>query len=306
MCNSTIRRFVSTRPASNEPARTRWRRIARPGRVCYGLSVLCAVQQRRAVAPVHSRSHQGSRLSRWLAGLLGVGVLLAAGPAWAYVPPADFLLRLLAERRHKQDVRDITAHLTAELAPEQASVQERIYIDGPAKMRLVQQKPGADHIRVVREAAQAAGPQDALEPQPKAPPALLPMLLVPPRGSLDGVQARMVAALRDAGIDTSIVSLGRFERRIAYIIGARVWETEQPQLWLYKGTRLPMRIVVYDDRTRPATRVETRLLEWGQAVNGNWFPGIIEVWHDDTLVRRATTTKVQLNQGLPETLFELP
>ena len=53
-------------------------------------------------------------------------------------------------------------------------------------------------------------------------------------------------------------------------------------------------------------KLETRWLEFGSSVTGDWFPRVIEILENDARVERAEVTKIELNKKVPETLFELP
>ncbi len=231
-----------------------------------------------------------------------VSLTLLAATAQAYVLPADFILRMLADKRRSLAVKDLTLTMSTEVAGFDAPLDQRLYLKMPERLREVRQEDEVARVYVERSGGAAAGPENALARLPGAAD-LTAVLLAPQGKDLDEMTARMMAAVAAAGIDTKTVALGRMDDTVAYIIGARVWETDKPQLWLYKSTFLPMRQVsVGKDKVVR----ETRWLEWGGSTTGDYFPSIVEVYEAGKLVRRAEAQKLALNQNLPETLFDLP
>lgn len=113
------------------------------------------------------------------------------------------------------------------------------------------------------------------------------------------------SAFLDAqGIDSTIVSLARMNGRIAYVIGAKPWETTKPQLWIDKGYLAPIRLITVNPKTKSIT--DLKLLEYGSAQTGDWYPRKIELWRDGQLVETTTYTQASLNEPLDEALFRAP
>lgn len=229
----------------------------------------------------------------------------AAKVANAYVIPADFLMKLLAEKRRELKVRDLSAQLVAEVEGSLAPVDEYLYVKSPERLRLVAQGDDGSSVYIEREGQRAMGPESAPKRLTHAFD-LTATLLVPNGRDLESMAARMLAAMRAAGVDTSIVSLGREGDTLAYIVGARPFEPDKPQVWLYKSSFLPLKTVLFDRSRSPASRVEMRFLDYGSPIGGEYLPGVIEVYRDGKRVRRAELTKLSVNQTLPETLFDLP
>ncbi len=228
---------------------------------------------------------------------------LSAQAALAYVLPADSMLRLLSERRRELKITDVSLQLTAELASEDAPVDERLFLKYPERLRLVRQQDETPTVYVEREGQRAAGPESGLKRQSGPPLDIIATLLFPAGNDTEETTARMRAALKAANVNTSVTSLGRQGELVAYIIGARSWEPEKPQLWLSKSSFLPVRFVVIGG---DGARYETRWLEWASSTTNEVFPQIVEEYKDGKLVRRAEVQKLQTNQNLPETLFEVP
>ena len=248
--------------------------------------------------------HAPRRLSRLLAAALLV-TALAPRAAQAYILPADFLCRLVADSR-KSSLKDAMLSLSIEVAEGEPAQEERLYLKRPERMRWA--GPGDDgNILVVREGAQATFAKKALVAR-EATRDLLPVLWMPRGRDLDESSARMLEMMVSQGVDPNVVSLGRYPDGVAYIIGAKVWETDRPQVWIDKASYMPVRVRLAQaaGRPNPATPVgaaapmrEVRLLNYAAGL-----PRLIEIYEADVLVRRAEVTQASANQNLPDTLFD--
>lgn len=223
---------------------------------------------------------------------------LGARSARAYILPADFLCRLVADS-HKNSLKDATLTLSLEVPEGSPPQEERLYLKRPERMRFVA-APASQTVFVAREAQQvmitdnkvvASGPtQD-----------LLAALLFPKGRDLDETSTRMLQAIGSVGVDPNVVTLARHPDGIAYVIGAHVWETDKPQIWIDKASYMPVRIRIPTRlHSGPPVMRETRLLNYAAGL-----PRLFEVYDDDKLIRRSEVTQVAINQNLPETLFDL-
>jgi hypothetical protein len=111
---------------------------------------------------------------------------------------------------------------------------------------------------------------------------------------------RGLAFLKARGIDDSMVSLARFDRRVSYVIGAQHWEVTKPQLWIDKELSVPTRLIEVDKQSGAIT--DTRLYGFGSAVTGEWFPQRVEVWRNGSLAETTTYTSARLNEEVNEDL----
>ena len=247
--------------------------------------------------PTVARKHFCAPLVRCL--LVALLLLpLGAKPARAYILPADFLCRLVADS-HKNSLKDATLTLSLEVPEGSPPQEERLYLKRPERMRFVA-APASQTVFVAREAQQvmitdnkvvASGPtQD-----------LLAVLLFPKGRDLDETSTRMMQAIASVEVDTNTVTLARHGDGIAYIIGGHVWETDKPQIWIDKASYMPVRMrIVHRPRNGPPSMRETRLLNYAAGL-----PRLFEVYDGDQLIRRSEVTQVAINQNLPETLFDL-
>ena len=111
--------------------------------------------------------------------------------------------------------------------------------------------------------------------------------------------------LTELGVDVSISSLGRFEDKIAFVIGAEYPDESVNQLWVDKETLLPLRLILkgFSGGQGPNT-VEVRYLVWWN-VGETRYPSRIEFYQDDNLVRVNEARKFEENASFSKELFDI-
>lgn len=111
--------------------------------------------------------------------------------------------------------------------------------------------------------------------------------------------------LPQLGVDPSISSVGRFQDRIGFILGAQYPDESVPQLWLDKDTFRPFRWILKpgsDDSLVGA--LEVRYYGW-RKVDSIWYPVRIEFYQGDTILRTIQVQKLQANPKLSGELFDI-
>jgi outer membrane lipoprotein-sorting protein len=107
------------------------------------------------------------------------------------------------------------------------------------------------------------------------------------------------------GLDVYTSSLGRFQGRLAYIVGAQYPDETVPQLWVDKHTFKPFRWIMFggiaEDR---ADLLEFRFFEWRQ-VDKIWYPMRIEFYQNENLVRMIQVDEIRVNVNFPDKLFDI-
>ena len=107
------------------------------------------------------------------------------------------------------------------------------------------------------------------------------------------------------GIDIGITSLGRFNGRIGYVIGAQYPDETTPQLWLDRETFRPFRWVVRPGTVdNPAESLEVRYYGWRQ-VGDIWYPARIEFYQGELLARTIRVQRLDLEPELSASLFDI-
>jgi hypothetical protein len=111
--------------------------------------------------------------------------------------------------------------------------------------------------------------------------------------------------LLQLGIDVSISSLGRFEDKIAFVLGANYPDESVNQLWIDKETLLPLRLIVRDIAGADNTdNVEIRYLIWWK-IGKTQYPSRIEFYQDDDLVRVREAKNFEVNATFSKELFNI-
>jgi hypothetical protein len=113
------------------------------------------------------------------------------------------------------------------------------------------------------------------------------------------------ARLSERGVDTRIASLGRFDNRIAYVLGAVYPDRTVPQVWIDRQTLRPIRWIVQGAVNGEETaRFEIRYLEW-RKVSRVWYPGQIEFLRDGAPVRLIQIEDIIADPPLSRDLFNI-
>jgi hypothetical protein len=212
-------------------------------------------------------------------------LLLAA--LLAYTPSAGSLLRKAAERAQALGrTREVTLSgtLTVTGAP---AHQAQLVLRFP--LQCTMKEEGAPSLSVKAGAAEGTtGP--ALQLLQLACP-LLTFRNVPK--DKDEENAIRGAAL-SAGVDLAGGSaVSRLVDRAVYVLGAGPRDTARPQLWLYKDTHAPARLIAQGG-------ADLRLLEYGSPAAADWFPRVIEIWTSGQLAARFEVLEAKGLRGSGE------
>ena len=111
--------------------------------------------------------------------------------------------------------------------------------------------------------------------------------------------------LLQLGVDVYVSTLGRFEEKIAFVLGAYYPNDTVKQLWVDKDTLLPLRLIirgVYGADN--SSKVEIRYLVWWK-VGEIQYPSKIEFYQDDNLVRVSHAISFEENALFSEELFDI-
>jgi hypothetical protein len=190
----------------------------------------------------------------------------------AYVPSPTSLLRSAAQRaRQLGKTREVsmTGSLTSPGAPPKPGT---LTLRFPSNCRL--DAEGGPSLSVKGSAAEGTtGPVLNL--------LKLACPLLTTRGlPLNDAVGALRAAATDAGVDvTAATALSRLGDRPTFVVGARARDTARPQLWLYKDSHAPARLISQGG-------ADLRLLQYGDPAAANFFPRVLELWQDGQLAAR--------------------
>jgi len=111
--------------------------------------------------------------------------------------------------------------------------------------------------------------------------------------------------LLQLGVDVTISSLGRFEEKIAFVVGAQYPDESVSQVWIDKETFLPLRwMIPRIDPTGASDTLEIRYLIWWKTGKIR-YPSRIEFYQDGNLVRVNQAINLEENPTFPSELFDI-
>jgi hypothetical protein len=213
------------------------------------------------------------------AALLG----LAAVSAAAYVPGPGSALRHAAERaRDGSRSREATLQGTFTAAgqkPEPRTLVLRL----PLSCRFENGPQVKDTVATPSGRADHEGP-DATLLELACPLIAYRTLTIADaekvlRGTAEAAGADLAAA----------VGLDRMGDQVAILLGAQPHDLSKPQMWLYKDSFAPARLIA----RRDGKLADLRLYEYGNPAAANWFPRLLELFQDDKLVARFEVTQTR-------------
>jgi hypothetical protein len=115
----------------------------------------------------------------------------------------------------------------------------------------------------------------------------------------------LVERLLQLGVDVSISSLGRFEEKIAFVIGAQYPDESVSQIWIDRDTFLPLRWIIKGvDPAGKSDSLEIRYLVWWKT-GKTPYPSRIEFYQDENLVRVNQVLNLKENATFSEELFDV-
>ena len=111
--------------------------------------------------------------------------------------------------------------------------------------------------------------------------------------------------LLQLGVDPSVSTLGRFEDKIAFVLGAKYPDETVNQLWVDKDTLLPLRLIIHSVYDADSTdKVEIRYLIWWK-IGESRYPSKIEFYQGDNLARVSQAKNFEENAMFSEELFDI-
>jgi len=246
-------------------------------------------------------------------GLAAAVALALAAPASGYVLPPSAVLKKVAEKRTALEVSTLEASGTLELRGAALARLGVLAPPGGASLSL----PARILVKVAGRARLELQPADTVEGERpyvsvkddrltgrgglEATPAASALVraLAALLGSPGGNEGKALGeALVRRGVKLDDATLGRFNGRIALVLGGRPADP-RPLAFVDKETWMPLRLLAMEG----GARLDVRLLDWASPTGGDWFPRAVEVWDGQVMLLRFSTEKASGNVRLPEALF---
>lgn len=115
----------------------------------------------------------------------------------------------------------------------------------------------------------------------------------------------LVERLIRLGVDVTVSSLGRFEEKIAFVLGAEYPDESVSQVWIDRDTFLPIRWVIKDvNSASKSDSLEIRYLIWWK-IGKTRYPSRIEFYQDGNLVRVNQAINFEEDANFSEELFDI-
>jgi hypothetical protein len=218
---------------------------------------------------------------------------LFAFPAIAYIPSANFLLEKLAQVRGKQNPSRAQYTLRCQGESSVDSHEERLLIKTPG---MVRRERGSDVVDICQgmKCWQRQGAAKAIQ-LPEWAFLQYVFFTEKPSGG------RYQSLLTSLKVKTEETTLARFHGKVAYVIGAKEWERDRPQLWVDKDSYLPLRMYVLDGKSL----IDIGWFGWGGRTGGERFPSEIELGRDGKVFERCELTDINTTLKIPDDLFKI-
>lgn len=238
-------------------------------------------------------------------------------PAAAYLLTIPAILRRVADRRAAQSLASLEVAGTLQAAGSGgeallaaggiraagglAALPARLLLKVPGRCRLELLPAGASEAErpwlLVKDEAVSGSDDLASNPAFVALVRATCTLLARPSDAEDKDRP-WATALSKRGVTLGDVHLGRFDGRIAWVIGGGPNDAK-PTAWIDKESFQPVRLLFSEGKLA----ADVRLLGWGSPTGGDWAPRAIELHAADALQLRFTTEKATANPKLQDAVF---
>jgi hypothetical protein len=209
----------------------------------------------------------------------------------AYIPSADSLLKHAAARARSLRTREVTLTGTLSVSGEPQRPAQLV-LKFPLQCRL--EGEGGLSFSVKGTAQSPEGVAEGTSgPALRLLQLACPLLAYRGVPAADAPQTLKLAALASGANVGAGTGLSRFDDRVAYVLGAGARDTAVPQLWIYKDSYAPARLIAQGG-------ADLRLLEYGNPAAAEWFPRVIELWTSGHLAARFEALESKGVRGSPQ------
>jgi outer membrane lipoprotein-sorting protein len=115
----------------------------------------------------------------------------------------------------------------------------------------------------------------------------------------------LVDRLSQSGVNLQVVSLGRFNDKIVYVIGAKYPDESVPQVWIDKTTFRPARFLLPDGGSEGDSLQDIQFTDYTSLDKGKTYPGRILFLENDTLVKMQVLETFSVDAEVPGELFDV-
>jgi outer membrane lipoprotein-sorting protein len=245
------------------------------------------------------RNIRGGLRAVGLMALICIG-LAAPSPAKGYTLQGPQILELMIHKLSQAKTLRVVQQVTIDdpsVADHQLELKETLSYSFPNRFRsdAVFENTSRIHVDVADQSLtiidghQTSGPENPYDRYKD-------LLLIRSRNLLH-------EKLLSYGVDVEKTSVGRFNGRIVYVIGAQYPDESVSQLMVDKESFLPLRWINILS-TDPEDRLEFVYSKW-QKKDDVWYPMQIESYHNHHLIRRMHATGIKVNAAFSPDLFDI-
>ncbi len=228
--------------------------------------------------------------------LLALPALLLAKRAHAWIPPGEFLVGKMADKRKGLKTVQLTGirtYLGRGFEGGKQDVAETIFGGPDGAWRVERKTPKGELIEVsdgTKRVAVVDGKAGMIENDPRDLSRIL-LLGGTPKEDL-------LRAIQNFGVRLDVVALGRLDGRIAWIVGAKEGDTASPQLWIDKDRNFPL---LLDD---PRTKASVRYEGWGESAGSGQIAARVSWKKSGNVIEELKVEAVKTNPKLSADLFK--
>ncbi|MDY6952814.1 MAG: hypothetical protein SWE60_14980 [Thermodesulfobacteriota bacterium] len=234
--------------------------------------------------------------------LSGLLVLTQAVTAPAYILPAEQILTLMIDKFAPADtllVSQKTVLYDPALKKGFRQFDETLYYRYPDRFRSEVKTRGLKRIQVVNEDDAVIIIDGKIVAETEPPFDHFKDLFLFRKTRL------LVDRLSRMGVNCQVVSLGRFNDKVVYVIGAKYPDDSVPQVWIDKTTLRPVGLILGDNSgALPLSRIEYQDYHT-EPDQGGGYPRRILFFKKGSLVKMHVLDTVQVNAPVPDQLFDV-
>ena len=229
-------------------------------------------------------------------------VLGLATASHSYVLPAKQILEFMIQQfgsARTVEILQKTVIYDPALEGGMREVDEVLYYRYPDRFRCEVRTPGGEQVRVV-------GPEGAIFVTNGKIIAEGETTFERFKDLLLYRQAEfLLERLSELNVNPTVVSLGRYKDRIAYVIGAKYPDESVPQVWIEKNTFRPIRYVLKSAGPHDTNSEEIEYTDYVPLDKGRSYPERILFFQNGRLARMYVLKTFRVNPDVSDELFDI-
>ena len=242
-------------------------------------------------------------MKRALSWLVCVSILFCmAGDSHGYVLPAKQILGFMTRQfgsARTLVVQQKTVIYDSSIEGGMRELDETLYYQQPDQFRGEVSSPEGEQIRVVGSQGAISVTNGRIVAQAQSTFDHFKDLI------LYRDQDLLLDQLHQHNVNTSVVSLGRYKDRVAYVIGAEYPDESVPQVWVEKASFRPIRYILTGSGLQETGVEEVEYADYMRLDKDRWYPQRIVFYRNGELAKVYVIKTFKINPKLPDQLFDI-